>query len=102
MKRSLLIIALSLFAASGAFADEVSLVNGRKLYGIVEDEDPFYVTLNVGPGYTKLRRSNILSIQKSAPQETDTIEDAFADKKLQDELQAEPYYRTRPMWGRKG
>ena len=92
----------ALMAAAPALADEVHLMNGRTMEGLVTEEGDETVTLDVGIGTVKLHRYEILSIDKSEPQEAEELRMNWVEKRLEDEVRpSAPLYRTRSPWGRK-
>lgn len=101
LKISLFVGAL-LLTAPWAAADEVHLMNGRTMSGIVTEETLEAITLDVGIGYVKLQRAEILAIERSEPHQVEDIQMGWAEKRLEDEVRpAPPLYRTRSLWGRK-
>ena len=100
--KSSLITLLLLSAATVAHADEVRLLNGRTISGIISEEGADRITLEVGIGTMKLLRSEIASIQRSDPQEKEAIRMDWVEKRLQDDVRSPgAIVRTRSPWGKK-
>jgi len=80
MKKAFLFMVFSLCALSlplPAPADSVKLKNDGKLTGVIKSEDETSVTLAIGVGTMKIRKSEIESIQKASERENAVLESGF-------------------------
>ncbi len=68
---------LLLVTALNASADTIHLKNGRTIEGIIEGETQPYITVSVGVGIIKLRKSQIASIERSDANDKERIQDEW-------------------------
>lgn len=86
MKRVYLFIIFSLCAAAlplPAPADSVKLKNDGTLNGVIKGEDETSITIAIGVGTMKIRKSEIESIQKASAKENDAMESGFRKKGIE-------------------
>lgn len=86
MKKVCLVIIFSLCASSlplPAIADSVKLKNDGTLNGVIKEEDETSITLAIGMGTMKIRKSEIESIRKAGEKENDAMESGFRKKGIE-------------------
>ena len=74
MLKSMSFCLLILTLAVPALADEVHLANGRTMTGLITEETPHGITLDVGVGYVKLPHEEVFFIEKSDLNEAETLQ----------------------------
>lgn len=81
------IILLTLLVSSnliaGVNADTVYLNNGRSIEGFVKSEDDQGIDLEVGFGTIKIEKNQIVKIDKSAPEESEVLNQKWEQRKLE-------------------
>lgn len=87
MKKAILLIPVifSLFFAT-AFADKLYLKNGRSLEGLIREESPSRVELDVGFGSVTFEKSAVERIEKSGPEQTAVILKHWESERAKSEL----------------
>lgn len=86
MKKVCLVIIFSLCASSlplPAIADSVKLKNDGTLNGVIKEEDETSITLAIGMGTMKIRKSEIESIRKAGEKENAVMESGFRKKGIE-------------------
>ena len=86
MKKSLLLLFLTALAAAlplPAPADSIKLKNDGTLNGVIKGEDEISITIAIGVGTMKIRKSEIESIQKASAKENDAMESGFRKKGIE-------------------
>ena len=86
MKKVCFFIIFSLCAASlplPALADSIKLKNDGTLNGVIKGEDETSITIAIGVGTMKIRKSEIESIQKASAKENDAMESGFRKKGIE-------------------
>lgn len=76
-----LLLALSLCLPAGA--DSVKLKNDGTLNGVIKGEDETSITLAIGVGTMKIRKSEVEYIRKASEKENDAMESGFRKKGIE-------------------
>ncbi len=85
IKAVAILAAFFLFFTTTTYADTIHLKNGKSLQGLITQEDGNIVEINVGGGTVVFRASEIERINRSTPQEIETIKKDWEVEKSQSE-----------------
>lgn len=83
--RVLPLLMIAAMFASGAFADQIYLKNGRMIEGVVVGRDQRAVEVNVGIGTVKFKNEEVDRIVSADLQDNVALQQRWAEKKVRDD-----------------